>query len=1594
MTIWVRLLFVAMTTVGALSTGCRATGQRAQRTQAELGLTMAELRAIKGRVTVESRGSEARSPYPRERLPDGAHVVVDAGGLAWLRRDGGETWLIAGPAEFTLTDSVTKLSAGRAFVDCESAPSVTVETPRGKLELARARASIDVSQATVTAYVLRGSARAGEATRATMGEQLAFAPNGDVTRTAQIAWEDWTGGLGTADPAADAAPFGIGTVGARPPGDQGKPRFSLVIQRLDVKVRVLGDFALTEVDQTFVNPSSDTVEGIFSFRTPQGAVLRQFGVDRDGELVWGRVKESAEAVAQYESNVYQGSKEDPALLQWAGAGVYDARLYPIYPGAMRRVVTRYGQWLSRGGPKGERRMYVYPMAAEGAKASLPRIEELTVSVDLSRAGAKTVRSGMGGELDGKQVVVKAFDFVPRADLAIELFDDGQNEQRAYRAPHQLPTEEAPEGSVDSYAASVSEEEDDYIAVPLRAPPMSDSDEAVDLAIVVDASAATEPGALSIARTMAGSLLAHLGPNDRAALWTGDAALREAAKGSGKLQGVDVAKKKAWLAGLAAVDRGGATDIGALLTEAASQLDPSRRGSVVYIGDGSPSVGELGSDALRARLKRLPDGIRVLVAAVGSQPNIALLESVARGAPAEQVYDAYGAARASLRLLEAAGNPLWLGAKLDLGPGVERVLPRELPPISAEQTLIVVGRLTGKAPKKIKIEGSGGSVELALRTSPLDDEGDLRRRWGEQRLTELMNEGAGRASLVDIGKRFGLISPVTSWYVPTERETAREVEPVRDLYAEQRARRARWRPWENGGMYLSAASVTRYPSKYEMVNVEQYMAEEEVEEADNKEGGTGTRAKGEEGSMGRPGSESNKRYAVKGPQDSPAPLEARSQALRESEPFGMIGLLDGASAGKAAAEASKPSAPMEEKGGELADERPTTSAAAARPVNKATAAPKRARRDKADRNDPLNDMWGEDVGDAIGSGGLGLGKLAIGHGAGSGGSGFGSGSGRLGGSHETRAPTIRLGDVSVAGQLPPEVIKRIVRQNFGRFRLCYEQGLRTQPDLEGGVRVRFVISRAGKVTNVGDAGSTMPDASVTQCVVRAIYNLSFPQPGSGIVRVIYPMTFAPPASNKRIQTRTRHLARVAPTPSTLGRIGHERAPCGAAADLPLAERRVLWGERLAGISGADAALNVYHQALSACEASSWRERSALLVLLVARLQSVHDRVALWRMLLTVSPSAADAVYRFMLLRVTTSQDLRDLHEALGLRSIEPEILQALLEKAKTPGERLTALRGAAEKFPEDTELALQVLDAYEDTGDTAGGRAWARNLRRRVDATSHVRTAVGEYYFRLAERGTGEQKQRDSDEARRTFGEIVEFAPEDPLARRRLGDLLRAHGWYDGALRQYETLQALTPDDPSVPLLLAAASQGLGKTEAAVSWTEKAGISGSPDGDGPIAVAARALASAFLAWARQDSAKSNNADELSRLRARAARLATSNGERGARVILSWAHPELRPALWTNAAGTMMPAPQNHPLLGVAEAFVNDESNSRLELRLDPEDAAVAARLGAKVTLTVVSREGQSDERIATLELGFRTGDGKPQAVRSVQFDGSSLKEVAQ
>ena len=1379
--------------------------------------TWAELRVVRRAVTVTPPGQTERAPYPRERLVDGEAIKVSPEGLFWLRRDGGATLLVRGSAALVARAEAVEVNEGKVFVDTPVGRTAELVTPSGPLHLSAVRASIDVRAGTTEVYVLAGEVKTDSGGHAGAGERLIVTGQGKDAKAVTapvVTWEDWTGGLATTDRTAEPAPYGVGTVGARRPGATGAPHSPLAIQKLDVRVSINQDFAVTEVDELFFNPTSEVVEGVYRFRTPGGAVLHRFGVDRDGAIKWGRVKEKAAAAAQYQANVYQGSTEDPALLEWDAPGVYRARLYPIGPGESRRVVVTYAEWLGRTGPKHERRLYVYPMAAEGAEASLPHIEELHATIDLGGAGAKEVRAGMAGQRDGDTLVVREHDFVPRADLSVELFDEGVPLWKGYQAPHTLDLETLPPAERNEAQKKVSKEAD-YVLVPVPGDTGSEGAGAVapgiDLAIVVDTSAATEPSALAISRAATAALLAHLGKDDRVAVFAGDASLRPVIPGRRALTAASEALRREVLTRLSTVDRGGATDLGAMLGEAAAVLDPApgRRGAVVYVGDGAPTVGELSLVDLRDKLSKLPRPVRFFGLGIGDGADMSILEGLSRGAFAERIGDESGAARAALRLLEAAERPARLGASIDLGPAVERIFPRDLGALVADESQVVVGRLLGATPTVLTVTTQAGTTKVPLKVGTIEDHGDLRRRWAEGRLAQMMVEGAGRAALVDLGSSHGIITPVTSLYVPTKNEMSAEERS--ELEEARLARRT-------GNQRRKRKRDERW--------AERQMEEREAEPqlaaaADNKEGGTGTRAKGEEGSMGRP------------------MFGNRKQAQAES-----AAMAPPAQMAAAAATASPAAAPMPVAPSPSPARGPVIDGLASVTKGAPPAAPKA---DQAPGGGPAvgGEHWAAGA-TATAAAASAVAPADI--------PAFNGPAGRMPEGKPALAEPGPLHEKSKVALKPDaRALRDIAGKDTGVRDETFDPGAGSASALPDGDSGGFGAGLG--LSGIGEGGGGRGDGLVLNGVAgnvdkaqRLDARLAGDLQGDG--------------AKTRSMLRQELEGRRSEITIRVSEIGHSARLCSAGAWLPLEERVALWRERFAGRAGnASGVAQVYSSILAGCEAPTWRERSRLFSLMLDAMPTVRGKVALWRVMLG-RLGAGDALYRGILARVRTPAEMRELHDALGLAAIDPGVLAKTLKDAKTPGEKVKKLRELWAVWPNDFALALQLLDAIEDTGDDAAARELGKLLRARPDADARVRTAVGELYLRIAARDkTPEEKALDEGEARRAFGEIVEFAPEDPTARRRIGDLLRAHGWFAEAERHYETLARLLPDDAGATLLRAAAAQGLGKLEEAVKWTEKGGAVGGPDEGMSPARSARALAATWLAWGKLDALAAGKVEEV-------------------------------------------------------------------------------------------------------------------------------------
>lgn len=741
----------------ALMPGC---GRKA-RTTTEVGAAVATLKVVRPAVQI-TRGGKSGLAQWESRVGAGASVTTTTG-RAWIHHDSGVRTLLGPSAGVQIGSEDLRLQYGRIWVEAPAGPPARIHV--GAAVVSAHRAGFELKQSIggtgPELYVARGRAelRLGNQLVEVQAGQRAHLSKGKLAVSPVQLWDDWTGGLAWPAPDVPSAPAGMGQIGARIPGSLGKAAFPLAVRSLKIKTRIDGDLATTVVDQVFFNPASQDLEGVYRISVPRGAVLESFCIDRPSgrlgkRLVCGYVKEKQTARRQYRAQVYVGSRDDPALLEWEAPGQYKAHIYPIKAGSTRRVVLLYTEWLEQDG--GLRR-WRYPMASPGSAA--PLIQEFDLEVDVDDAGSRRVEAGMGATVENRTVVLRRSDFQPRADFVLALHGGASAKARGYVSKH-------------------AGKDGPYFMVRLRPKELlrAGKREGRDLVVVVDTSADTDTTELQLARTTVEALLRHLGPGDRVAVLGADLGLHRPGGGKAKLAKVTPALIERTLDDLSRQSVGGATDLGQVLTDAAGLLQSGRGGAVVYVGDGIPTVGEMRAKPLLLRLHRLAAPVRLYGLAVGPESNLGLLETLARhqGGLALRVTDRARAATAALQLVAHVSRPTMSKVTVDLGPGVERVFPGRPVAVVAGTDLVVLGRLRGKVPRSVTLtgwyRGKERKTQYAVRSTRVKDKGELRRRWASARLHQLITTGAGKEEVAELGTRFGLITEHTSIYVPSARET--------------------------------------------------------------------------------------------------------------------------------------------------------------------------------------------------------------------------------------------------------------------------------------------------------------------------------------------------------------------------------------------------------------------------------------------------------------------------------------------------------------------------------------------------------------------------------------------------------------------------------------------------------------------------------------------------------------------------------------------------------------------------------------------------------------------------------------------------------
>lgn len=100
----------------------------------------------------------------------------------------------------------------------------------------------------------------------------------------------------------------------------------------------------------------------------------------------------------------------------------------------------------------------------------------------------------------------------------------------------------------------------------------------------------------------------------------------------------------------------------------------------------------------------------------------------------------------------------------------------------------------------------------------------------------------------------------------------------------------------------------------------------------------------------------------------------------------------------------------------------------------------------------------------------------------------------------------LGDAE-GGKLDSGKLMTMIRRRSGQFKYCYERELKSNPSLQGKLKLRVTIALNGRVSGTETEENSL-NAQVERCIIGILKRWSFPKPEGEAATVVIPFFFAP------------------------------------------------------------------------------------------------------------------------------------------------------------------------------------------------------------------------------------------------------------------------------------------------------------------------------------------------------------------------------------------------------------------------------------------------------------------------------------------------------
>jgi Ca-activated chloride channel family protein len=548
------------------------------------------------------------------------------------------------------------------------------------------------------------------------------------------------------------------------------PSISYKIKELSVQAKLVDQVAKVQVSQSFVNTGHVAMEVQFLFPLPYDGAIDRMTLLVDGKEFPAKLLPAKEARAIYESIVR--ANKDPALLEWIGTGLFQTNVFPVPPGAERKVILSYNQLLRKDQGLTD---FIYPLST--AKYTSHPVERVDIQVHIeSTIDIKNVYSPSHSvdvrRPDARHAVVSytRTNEVPTSDFRL-FFDVDKGE---------LGT------SILTYRPK--ENEDGYFLLltspQVRAPDAERPKKTV--LFVLDRSGSMSGKKIEQAKGALKFVLENLREGDLFNIVVYDGAVESFRP---ELEKFTEETRRAALGFVESIYAGGGTNIHGALTAALGQLkDSSRPNYVIFLTDGLPTVGETNEGKIAAAAKTgNAVRARLLNFGVGYDVNSRLLDRLSRDNFGQSEYvrpdedieahvsRVYGRISAPV-LTDVSVNIALDGLKPEDGPPVNRLYPKAMFDLFEGEQLVLVGRYRKAGAAKVTVKGqAAGQVQQYdfpanfVEKSGDESYGFVEKLWAMRRIGEIIDEldlgGKNEElvkELVELSTKHGILTPYTSY----------------------------------------------------------------------------------------------------------------------------------------------------------------------------------------------------------------------------------------------------------------------------------------------------------------------------------------------------------------------------------------------------------------------------------------------------------------------------------------------------------------------------------------------------------------------------------------------------------------------------------------------------------------------------------------------------------------------------------------------------------------------------------------------------------------------------------------------------------------